>query len=65
MLLIEIHDLHKLFGGFRAVNGVSLTISRGSITGLIRPNGAGKTTLFQCDRRLTQAVRGKVLLECI
>jgi branched-chain amino acid transport system ATP-binding protein len=44
--MIEVHDLHKHFGGFRAVDGASLSIRPGSITGLIGPNGAGKTTLF-------------------
>ncbi len=44
--MIEVHDLHKHFGGFHAVDGASLRIAPGSITGLIGPNGAGKTTLF-------------------
>ena len=44
--MIEVHDVHKHFGGFRAVDGASLAIRQGSITGLIGPNGAGKTTLF-------------------
>lgn len=44
--MIEVHDLHKHFGGFHAVDGATLTIEKGSITGLIGPNGAGKTTLF-------------------
>ena len=39
-------DLARDFDGFRAVDGVDLTIRRGTITGLIGPNGAGKTTLF-------------------
>jgi branched-chain amino acid transport system ATP-binding protein len=44
--MIVVEDLHKHFGGFHAVDGASLTIRAGSITGLIGPNGAGKTTLF-------------------
>ena len=45
--MIQVHDLHRHFGGFRAVDGASLTIETGSITGLIGPNGAGKSTLFK------------------
>ena len=44
--MIEVSNLQKRFGGFRAVDGASLSIAAGSITGLIGPNGAGKTTLF-------------------
>ncbi|GHD59851.1 ABC transporter ATP-binding protein [Thalassobaculum fulvum] len=44
--MIKVEDVTKNFGGIRAVDGVSLEIQKGSITGLIGPNGAGKTTLF-------------------
>ncbi|HMS96703.1 MAG: ABC transporter ATP-binding protein [Tabrizicola sp.] len=44
--MIRVEKLHKHFGGFHAVDGTSLEIRTGSITGLIGPNGAGKTTLF-------------------
>ena len=39
--MIIVEDLHKHFGGFRAVDGASMEIAKGSITGLIGPNGAG------------------------
>ncbi len=47
--MIVVEDVHKKFGGFHAVDGATLSIEPGSITGLIGPNGAGKP-LFQCNR---------------
>ncbi|MER2509182.1 ABC transporter ATP-binding protein [Amaricoccus sp.] len=44
--MIRVEDLHMRFGGIHAVDGASIAIAKGSITGLIGPNGAGKTTLF-------------------
>jgi len=44
--MIRVENVTKNFGGIRAVDGVSIEIEQGSITGLIGPNGAGKTTLF-------------------
>jgi neutral amino acid transport system ATP-binding protein len=46
MSLLEIRDLSKRFGGVVAVDGCSLSVAAGSITGLIGPNGSGKTTVF-------------------
>ena len=44
--IVEVRDVRKAYGGLVANRDVSLTVERGSITGLIGPNGSGKTTLF-------------------
>lgn len=44
--MLELENVVRTFGALRAVDGVSLHVGKGSITGLIGPNGAGKTTLF-------------------
>ena len=46
--LLMAREVTKVFGGHRAVDGVSFVLERGCIGGLIGPNGAGKTTLFNC-----------------
>ncbi len=61
--MIAVENLHMHFGGIRAVDGASLTIERGSITGLIGPNGAGKTTLFNVIAGVHQPTSGKVYLD--
>ncbi|HAJ21186.1 MAG TPA: ABC transporter ATP-binding protein, partial [Rhodospirillaceae bacterium] len=42
--MIRTEHVVKRFGGITAVDDVSLSIDKGSITGLVGPNGAGKTT---------------------
>jgi branched-chain amino acid transport system ATP-binding protein len=61
--LIKVENLHKHFGGFHAVDGATLEIEKGSITGLIGPNGAGKTTLFNVVAGVLQPTSGRVTME--
>tara|TARA_R110002110_G_scaffold46223_7_gene139941 strand:+ start:3216 stop:4049 length:834 start_codon:yes stop_codon:yes gene_type:complete len=61
--MIVIDDVHKHFGGFHAVDGASLSIDRGSITGLIGPNGAGKTTLFNVIAGVLKPTSGQVHMD--
>ncbi len=63
MAMIEVQNLHKHFGGFHAVDGATLKIEKGSITGLIGPNGAGKTTLFNVIAGVLPPTSGRVLME--
>ncbi|MDB0039497.1 branched-chain amino acid ABC transporter ATP-binding protein/permease, partial [Actinomycetota bacterium] len=62
-MILEVRDVVKTFGGVRAVDGVSIGIERGSITGLIGPNGSGKTTLFNCMTGTFSPTSGRVLLD--
>ena len=61
--MIAVENLHMHFGGVRAVDGASLVIERGSITGLIGPNGAGKTTLFNVIAGIHRPTSGAVHLD--
>ncbi len=61
--ILEVEDVHKSFGGLRAVAGATLTVRRGSLTALIGPNGAGKTTLFDLITGFGAPDRGAVRFE--
>lgn len=58
---LEVRHLRKHFAELTAVDNVSLTIERGSITGLIGPNGAGKSTLFETIVGEARADEGSIL----
>ena len=60
---LEIHDISKAFGGFRALDGVRLTIETGSLFGIIGPNGAGKSTLFSVVSGFARADEGQIRLD--
>ena len=61
--MLALSDIHKSFGGVRAIDGVSLEVERGRIVGLIGPNGAGKTTLFNVVSGYLPADGGRVIFE--
>ena len=60
--MIRVENLHRHFGGFRAVDGSTLEIEEGSITGLIGPNGAGKTTLFNVIAGVLSPTSGTITM---
>lgn len=61
--LLEIRDVHKHFGGLKALNGISLTVAPGQIFGLIGPNGSGKTTMLNVITGIYRADSGSVYLD--
>jgi branched-chain amino acid transport system ATP-binding protein len=62
-MYLELKDLTMKFGGLVAVNEVNLSISQGSIHGLIGPNGSGKTTVFNMISGYYKPTRGRVVFE--
>ncbi len=58
--LLSVRDVALRFGGILALDGVSIDVEAGSITGLIGPNGAGKTTAFNVVTRLYTPDEGAV-----
>ena len=61
--MLEVQDVHKSFGGIKALDGAGFRLYAPGIYGLIGPNGAGKTTLFDviCGRQVADA--GEVTFE--
>lgn len=59
-VILAAEDLTKEFKGFFAVDGVNLSIRRGSIHALIGPNGAGKTTCFNLLTKFLPPTRGRI-----
>ena len=59
--ILQVNGLSKYFGGLAAVSNCTLSIKKGSITGIIGPNGSGKTTLFNLIAGNLKPNQGKVL----
>ena len=63
MIYLEIQDLHKSFGGVKALNGINLTLEKESVVGLIGPNGSGKSTLFNVISGMLKPTKGSILFK--
>jgi len=59
-MLVEVENLSKTFGEFRAVDNVSFAIERGEIMGMLGPNGAGKTTTIHMILGLITPSSGRI-----
>jgi branched-chain amino acid transport system ATP-binding protein len=61
--MLQALDIHKNFGGIKALNGFSFQVDPGTIVGLIGPNGSGKSTLFDIISGFLKADSGQVLFD--
>jgi ABC-2 type transport system ATP-binding protein len=60
--MIAVHDLVKVYGKFKAVDGVTLTVEPGEIHGFLGPNGAGKTTTMRMIAGLLKPTSGRIVV---
>jgi ABC-2 type transport system ATP-binding protein len=58
--VIEVDGLHKLYGDFPAVEGLSFQVGAGEVLGLVGPNGAGKTTTIRSIAGIIIPTRGQI-----
>jgi len=61
--VLELVDLSKHFGGVKAVDGVSLSVAKGEIFGLIGPNGSGKSTIVNLIAGLIAPTSGRIVVD--
>jgi len=61
--IITVEDLHKKYGEFHAVKGISFEVVEGEIFGLLGPNGAGKSTTLEIIETLRPKTSGKVWVD--
>ncbi|MBM3518434.1 MAG: amino acid ABC transporter ATP-binding protein [Alphaproteobacteria bacterium] len=63
--MIEMIDVHKWFGEFHVLRGISLSVGRGERIVVCGPSGSGKSTLIRCINRLEEHQRGRIVVDGI
>jgi len=61
--ILEVQDIHTFIGQYHILQGVNVSVPKGSITALLGRNGAGKTTTLKSILGLTQPRQGRVTFE--
>ncbi len=62
-IILDVRNISKSFGGLRAVDNCSFSVTRGSVTGLIGPNGAGKSTAANLITGFIRANSGQIVFD--
>ena len=61
--IIQVKDLHKSYGEFEAVKGITFDVYEGEIFGLLGPNGAGKSTTLEIIETLRKKTSGSIIVD--
>ncbi|CAH0150231.1 L-cystine import ATP-binding protein TcyC [Microbacterium oxydans] len=61
--LVEIHNVHKAYGGVEVLSGIDLTIAPGEVVAILGPSGSGKSTLLRTINHLESVDRGSVTVD--
>lgn len=61
--LVEIHNVHKSYGGVEVLAGIDLTIAPGEVVAILGPSGSGKSTLLRTINHLESVDRGSVTVD--
>ncbi len=61
--MIRIEDIHKWFGDFYVLQGISEQINKGEVVVICGPSGSGKSTFIRCINRLEEVQQGKIFVE--
>jgi ABC-2 type transport system ATP-binding protein len=61
--IIQVNNLHKKYGDYHAVKGISFSVNEGEIFGLLGPNGAGKSTTLEIIETLRNKTSGEVFVD--
>jgi len=63
--IIICREVHKWFGDFHAIRGISLTVKRGEVDVICGPSGSGKSTFIRTINRLEEHQRGQIIVDGI
>jgi general L-amino acid transport system ATP-binding protein len=62
-VMIELRRVHKWYGAFEALKGVSLAVKRGEVVVVCGPSGSGKSTMIRCINRLEPHQQGQIFVD--